>query len=228
VNASRSVTRVVTAMTIVGTLFGTSFQLAHASRAEANAGPAARQTKNLIKNPGAEAGSGSSDGSVVDVPNWEPTGATSVKYGATGGFPGMNTPGPAKRGKNFFGGGPYAAENVESQVQTVQLGSYAVAIDAGRVKFTLDAWLGGYASDGDNATVYLTFYTASHQYLSGAVIGPVTHQQRHDQTKLMSKTGKGPVPKTARSVMVDVEFVGTNGGYNNAYADNLSLILTGV
>lgn len=36
------------------------------------------------------------------------------------------------------------------------------------------------------------------------------------------------MPRTTRSALVDIEFDGGNGTYNNAYADNLSLVLTGV
>jgi hypothetical protein len=62
-------------------------------------GPASAVTgaPNLIKNPGAESGPGSGDGSTVAVPNWTvPSGGTftAVKYGATGGFPTASDPGP--------------------------------------------------------------------------------------------------------------------------------------
>ena len=120
-------------------------------------------------------------------------------------------------------------EDVESMMQTVQLGTYGTAIDAGQAKLTFKAWLGGYASDADNATVYLTFYSASHAFLRGVVYGPVTAGQRHNKTKLMMVGGgTAQIPATARSVDVDIEFDGVNGAYNNGYADNLSLILTGV
>jgi hypothetical protein len=47
-------------------------------------------------------------------------------------------------------------------------------------------------------------------------------------TKFLQKTAGGAVPATARSVLIDIEFDGGTGTYNNAYADNLSLVLTGV
>jgi hypothetical protein len=212
-------------------LLGAPFPSALATHANPSVGPAAKKkTKNLVMNPGAESGTGSSNGSVVHIPNWNPTGATAVKYGATGGggFPDAHTPGPPKRGTNFFAGGPYGAESVEVLSQTVKLGTYATAIDAGHVTFTFNAWLGGSGSDADSAVVFLVFYTASQGFLSSTTIGPVTHDQRHDVTKLLLKTAKASVPPTARSVLVDVEFDGGNGTYNNAYVDNLSLVLTGI
>ena len=225
----RSLTRIATAVLIVPALVGSSLQMAAAHRGATTPAPAkVKKTANLIKNPGAESGNGSSNGSVVHIPNWTTTGATAVKYGATGGFPTAQTPGPTKRGTNFFAGGPHAAEDVESIMQTVALGTYGTKIDVGKVKFTLAAWLGGSGSDGDSATVYLTFYSASHAFLSGAAIGPVTNADRNNVTKFLSRTKTAAVPATARTVDIDVELDGVSGTYNNAYVDNLSLILTGV
>ena len=229
--AHRSSVRIATVAVVLATLLSTPLASAEATHGKSGAAPAAKKkTKNLIKNPGAEVGTGSSNGSVVHIPNWNPTGATAVKYGATGGggFPDAHTPGPPKRGTNFFAGGPYGVEDVETLSQTVQIGTYATAIDAGHARFTLNAWLGGSGSDADSAVVYLVFYSSSQQFLSSTTLGPVTHQQRHDVTKFLQKTASAAVPATARSVLVDVEFDGGNGTYNNAYADNLSLVLTGV
>lgn len=224
----RSLTRTGTAVLVAGALFGSSLQVAAAHRDSADPAPAkVKKTKNLIENPGAESGNGSANGSVVHIPNWTTTGATAVTYGA-GGFPTTQTPGPPKRGANFFAGGPHAAEDVESMMQSVALGTYGTRIDGGKVKFTLTAWLGGSTSDADSATVYLTFYSASHAYLSGVAIGPVSNTDRNNITKFLSRSKTAAVPATARSVDIDVEFDGVSGTYNNAYADNLSLILTGV
>ena len=229
--ATGSSVRVVAAAIVVAVSLSTPLGAAHATHDRSGVVPAAKKnTKNLVKNPGAEEGTGSSNGSVVHIPGWNPTGSTAVKYGATGGggFPDAQTPGPPKRGANFFAGGPYGAEDVETLSQTIQFGPYAAAIDAGHVSFTFHAWLGGTGSDADSAVVYVVFYSASGQFLSSSTIGPVSHDQRKNVTTFLLKTGKGSVPKTARSALVDVEFDGGNGSYNNAYADNLSLVLTGV
>ena len=47
-------------------------------------------------------------------------------------------------------------------------------------------------------------------------------------TKFLSRSKTATVPATARTVDIDVEFDGVSGTYNNAYVDNLSLILSGV
>src|SRR5258707_7361945 len=63
---------------------------------------------NLITNGDAEAGIGSTDGSVVTIPGWDRIGnfGTVVQYGSPGGFPDLSSPGPHDRGGNFFAGGP--------------------------------------------------------------------------------------------------------------------------
>ena len=166
----------------------------------------------------------------MHIPNWTTTGATAVKYGAAGGggFPTAQTPGPPKRGVNFFAGGPHAAEDVESVMQTVALATYGTKIDAGKVKFTIAAWLGGSGSDADSASVYLTFYVGLAHLPVGRGHRSVSNTDRNNVTKFLSRTKTALVPANARTVDIDVEFDGVSGTYNNAYADNLSLILTGV
>ena len=61
---------------------------------------------NLLANPGAEAGAGSDDGSLVPLPGWAVEGSlTAVKYGASN-F--LTTEDGARLGggANFFAGGP--------------------------------------------------------------------------------------------------------------------------
>ena len=85
---------------------------------------------NLIVNGNAEAGAGSSDGSIVPVPGWTTKGNfTVVQYGASGGFPDASSAGPGDRGLNFFAGGPGSTSS--SATQTIDLSSYETAIDTG-------------------------------------------------------------------------------------------------
>jgi hypothetical protein len=231
-NRSRLVARVVTMAMVMGTLFGSPLQAAHASRGK-SAGPAVvRKTPNLIKNPGAQSGTGSTDGSIVTVPNWSTySDATVVQYGSPGGFPDANTPGPPQRGTNFFDGGLNTLGLYPLQTelqQTVRLGRFRAAIDAGRVSFTAKAWLGGYAADKDNARVYFEFDDAQMMDVGEASLSPVTRLQRQSQTKFLLRTSTGMVPKTARTVFISIVFIGLNGVSIDGYADNLSLVLSGI
>ena len=200
-------------------------------------GAFAATSPNLISNPGAESGPGSSNGVVVHVPNWieiAPSNFTAVKYGATGGFPTNSSPGPSNRGKNFFAGGPTSGPNGENSptaVQRIPLKPYVSAIQAGTAKFKVQAWLGGVGSKSDSAFVEIDFKTGEKGFgsVTGSVdIGPVTAAQRHNKTGLILQSATGTVPKGTRSVLVQLGMIGSGDGetYVDGFADNLSLVIT--
>jgi hypothetical protein len=183
--------------------------------------------KNIILNPGAEAGPGSTDGSTVPVPHWTvPKGGTftAVQYGASGGFPTKTGPGPKNRGANFFAGGDEAKANTQTATQTDSLKAYAGVIAAGAT-FTLAGYLGGYSSQTDNATVTVTWESSTGTSLGTATIGPVTPAGRHDVTGLLAKSLTGTVPAGSASALVTIKCLRHEGSYNDGYADNLSLTI---
>ena len=185
--------------------------------------PPAAVSGNLILNGDAETGAGSITGyEVVPVPGWTTqNNFTVVQYAAGGGFPDVNTPGPTNRGVNFFAGGPDTAAS--SATQTIDLSSYAVGIDTGNQTYTLAGYFGGYADHPDNATLTITFKDAANQSLGAATIGPVTNQERGNQTALFHRTINGLVPVQSRKVEVSLEMTRYAGAYNDGYADNLFL-----
>lgn len=190
-------------------------------------GPASAVTSapNLIKNPEAESGRGSGDGSTVAVPDWTlPPGGTftAVKYGATGGFPTASDPGPQKRGANFFAGGP--ASSIARADQTISLASYTGIIASGAT-YKLAAWLGGFAGQDDNTTVTIAWEKASGTLLGAVMIGPVSAADRHNVTGLLFRAKKGTVPHGTTKAVVNVEMSRAAGSYNDGYADNLSLTI---
>ena len=95
---------------------------------------------NLVVNGNAEAGPGApSNSGVMKPPGWTTTGEfTAVKYGASGGFPDMTSPGPSDRGANFFAGGNVP---VSTATQTISLAAGAADIDKGTVTYVFSAWL---------------------------------------------------------------------------------------
>lgn len=188
----------------------------------------AQFNSNLVVNPGAESGTGSSDGqSVVPVPGWTTTGnATAVVYGAggAGAYPSLSDPGPANRGVNFFSGGP---NNVASSLsQTIALGFGTSTIDAGLASYGLSAYLGGYQTQNDNTIVIATFLNGLGASLGTATLGPVTAADRGNATGLLLRSTSGVVPVGARSVSLALNFARTDGAYDDGYADNVSLVLT--
>lgn len=194
----------------------------------------ASTTKTLILNGTAEAGTGSSNGGVVTVPDWTDTNGasfTAVKYGATGGgFLTASSPGIPKNHKlNFFAGGPGDPDDSIVAAQTVNLSSYVNAIKGGHVTAEIQGWLGGSGSATDEAFVEVDFKNKKG-FLTGSslTIGPVTEAQRGGVTELMKQTNTATVPKGARSAYVQLIFDRISGTtYNDAFMDDIGLFLKG-
>jgi hypothetical protein len=158
----------------------------------------------------------------VKTPDWASTGgATAIQYG-TSGYPTLSEA-PPSPGKNFFFGGEDDA--MGSLTQKIDVSQYSTSIDAGQVKYVLSGWLGGYSTQGDDATLTVTFEGASGTALGKGSIGPVTDAQRKDMTKFLEQSSNGPVPMGTRSVLVVLSMTRQEGSSNDGYADNLSLVL---
>ncbi len=192
---------------------------------EPTAPPEAALGENLIFNGDAEYERGYIGWeSVPDawVPGWyDPYYFTVVQYDSPGGYPLSSDPGPEDRGNNFIAGGWTSGDTEASW--TVDLSPLTSAIDGG-VTWDLSGWLGGYASQEDTASVTATFMDASGTTLSTATIGPVSASDRDYSTGLLEQSASGNVPVGTRQLLVTVN-ASRASGYNDGYADNLSLIL---
>ena len=182
---------------------------------------------NLIVNGNAEADIGSNDGGqIAAVTGFASTGQfTVVQYGASGGFPQPADPGPTDRGNNFFAGGPTSALSTGSQI--LQVGDASTAIDSGTVGYDLSAWLGGFSTQDDNAVLTLAFLDNDAAQLGTASLGPVTEPDRGGNTGLLFRDLMGLVPAGTRSIDVTLTLTRDEGSYDDGYADNLSLVLSG-
>ncbi len=183
---------------------------------------------NLILNPGAEAAPGAtSSGAKVAVPNWTPTTTfTSVSYAAGSGFPDATEAARIGGGTNFFSGGPDS--DTATGTQDINVTGAAAEIDAGAVSATLSAQLGGFESQEDAATVGVAFLGAAGNDLGGpAAVGPVSAADRTSKTQFVARSATAAVPRGTRTMRVTISAVRRNGTYNDGYADNLSLTLTG-
>ena len=191
----------------------------------------AAMSPNLLKNGTAEGAAGGTGG-VVSVPGWTRetgTSFTAVKYG-TPGFPSTTAAAPPNRGKNFFAGGP-ADSSFPDQVavQNISLSKYVTKIKGGKVTFTIAGWFGGKSNLTDEAFMEVDFKNASGGLIgTGGTVGGITASQRHNTTELLHSLKTGKVPAGARSVFVQLIFDGSGTAYNNAYADNVTLTLSGV
>ena len=190
---------------------------------------------NLIVNGNAESGTGSSDSSTtapVPIPGWTTTpNITEHTYdpAGSGAFPDVNASAAIGGGNQFFAGGPGngAGNTVETATQDINVATAAAEIDAGTVTATLSADLGGFSTQGDNAAVTATFLNSAGAQLGTLSVGPVTAADRNNTTQLLRRSASGTVPPGTRTVRVVLTATKTDGSYNDAYADNLSLTLSG-
>ena len=189
--------------------------------------PLASAGPNLIQNADAEAGPGSESGGELEpVPFWTKVNDgsfTVVQYNDSNGGPSLTSPGPAVRGTNYFSGGPENAESMATQL--IDLSFAAAAISAGNVGFTLSGWLGGYASQNDHALLSATWIDFDGAAGSSVTLDSVFADERDSTTGLIFHTLSGYVPSTARSVLITLDMIRTDGSYNDASADNLSFSL---
>ena len=183
--------------------------------------------KNLIVNGGAEGAKGSPDAGVVPVPGWQATGTfTAVQYDTPDSdYMKKIDPGPTDRGANYFSGGPDS--ETSSGTQEIDVSRSAGAIDKGSVSFQLAGRLGGWDGQGDHATLTISFLDSGETTLGQVKIGPVGNQDRKGATGLLFRQATGRVPKKTRKIEVVLLLTRTDGVYNDGYADNLSLRLSG-
>src|SRR5262245_16034256 len=180
--------------------------------------------KNLIKNPGADAGTGvTSVGAYGVVPGWTTEAGQfgAASYTFPNGWFSKSSKGSSKRGKNyFFGGTTTEAVSAKATVgkQTIKLPAAA----AGR-KVTLGGWLGNY---GSGPSANMTQVRAEFADASGAVLARlrIGNDTTIAGTDMAFRSRKGTVPQGATQVTVVVSFAGGNN-YKLAGADDLSLVL---
>jgi hypothetical protein len=195
--------------------------------AAASAAPAATCGicgKNLIKNPGAEAGAGvTAVGAYGAVPGWTSTAGQfgAASYTFPNGWFGKSSKGSPKRGKNyFFGGTTTEATSAKATVgtQTIKLSAAA----AGR-KVTLGGWIGNY---GTGPSANMTQVRADFADASGTVLARlrIGNDTTVSGTDMAFRSRKGKVPAGATQVTIVVSFAGGNN-YKLAGADELSLVL---
>jgi RHS repeat-associated protein len=180
---------------------------------------------NLIVNGNGEAALGAdSDNVAASVPGWNRTGNfTTVQWEGPGGFPNQVIPGPVNRGANFFAGGPN--NGFSSAYQDIDVSSAASAIDGASVQYDFSAYLGGYASQGDNAVITADFKNTAGTILATITLGPLTSYDRHNSSGLWPRSATGSLPAGTRTITVTMNMTRQDGSYNDGYADNLALVL---
>ncbi|MER6999631.1 phosphoesterase [Streptomyces sp. NPDC000410] len=185
---------------------------------------------NLVINGDAETGPGGSAEPVGSVTGWNVReGAPAlIAYSNGGGYPTPADPGPPARGSRFFSGGNSPRTALVQDIALPEQGTTGRrAVDAGRVRYTLAGWLGGYAAQEDGARLSVEFRDAKGTPVALSVLGPVTAAERQSRTGLVERTASATVPPGARSARLLLVFTRSGGGTSNdGYADAISLTLT--
>ena len=178
---------------------------------------------NLLVNGDAE-GVAAAPSPVTTFAGWSSDGNVSILQYGVGDYPSSTSPGSTARGNNFFYGGSVGTATAS---QNVSLSFAAASIDAGGVSYAVSAWIGGWSTQGDAATVSVTFYDANLQQVgSSAAIGPVSAAERGDTTSLLERSTSASVPAGARTATVTMSFARAAGTSNDGYVDDVSLVLT--
>jgi hypothetical protein len=186
----------------------------------------AQPTGNLVQDPAGEGVMGASDQtSVVHPVSWDTTGSFTVaQYGAPG-FPTS----PGSGSPNLFAGGPPSSA-ISSATQTIALAPDTSQLNSGDWSATLSADLGGYASEPYEMVLSADFLNSSGATLSALIAGPVTSAERQGATELLPESASAKVPVGTNAVRVTMTATAPTssgpGGYNSAFADNVSLVLS--
>lgn len=189
---------------------------------ERPAAPAPVPDGNVLGDPGAETGTGAWTSlggfAATAFGTLEPDGADLFPTAATGEALGA--------GRAFFAGGE-AAES--ALLQRIDLAASARAVDTGGARAALSGLLGGYGRDADLVRLTATFRDPAGVPLGSVVLDGPAPADRGNATTLLPRSAQAAIP--ARTRAVDVVLAGTRVGgdaerFNDAYADNLALVLS--
>ena len=109
--------------------------------------------------------------------------------------------------------------------QEIDLSGISEEIGWGNLTYSLTAYIGGYSNQNDCMEVLVEFFDSSGNLLLSGGIGPVYAADRNYTTGIHLHEEIGQVPADSAWVRVTLNAY-LEYGYNDAYADNVSLILS--
>jgi hypothetical protein len=205
-----------------------SVLLLHGSALPVSAANTAFDT-NLVKNPGAEAGSAAHTGSpgdptVVAIPKWSSTAGTHftvVEYGAAGGYPTAAEGNRINGGDQFFAAGlKTSANQCNFLQQNIELVGRDTLINSDSVRADLSAWIATFDSQPDAGAVSVRFLSANANTLGGFSTAVV----RKTNGVFQHVTASMVVPRQTHVLKVVLSGVGTPSGAEcDAYFDRISV-----
>lgn len=172
--------------------------------------------QNLLFNGDAE-----SDVPGGSAPGWTFSSGFLVDFYG-GGNLAVNDPGPAARGKNFFYGG-FSGQS--SATATVDLSKCSGLIERQAVTLKVSGFLGGFASQDDNMVVRFGIEQGA-SITKELTLGPVLAADRSNTSGLVLREASTLLPKGTCSLLVQMTATRTAGASNDAYADNLTAVVS--
>lgn len=148
-------------------------------------------------------------------------------HGASGYPPSNIVNSTGLTGQTFPGGASLLTGSGASSVatQTIDLTPSAAAIDNRNVDALLSVYIGGYAGQQDQARVTYSFYDAAGNNLAETAFGPVTAADRGGVSGFVPFADSIRLPASVRSAVITISTQRFTAPANDAYIDNVSLVL---
>ncbi|HEV8607339.1 MAG TPA: endonuclease/exonuclease/phosphatase family protein [Tepidisphaeraceae bacterium] len=182
---------------------------------------------NLISNGSAEANPGAAAGADRVLVDWETTATnnstTAQLYNKSGYAPAIPS-----GGANYFYGSsfPFAPAETHSIRQKISVADLTAGIDLGLARYDLSGYFGGVTTQNDAAALTATFLNSLGASLGAITIGNVTAAERLNVTRLLLRNTSGLIPMSTRDIELTLSFAKTTeNSFNDASADNLSLVI---
>jgi len=176
--------------------------------------------KNLVQNPGAEAGAGTAGYAKVAIPHWDVAGSpfTVVRYGSAA-FPTKAESQRISGGNKFFACGP-DTESATAR-QRIPLHGRQTITNNHHLRVRFSALIASYGSQGDYGIAYVLFYAADGTELDNLRAGPV----EASDNLFIRKQASMLVPAETSYMAVELVGVRVNGSYCDAFFDSVRLVL---
>ncbi len=179
--------------------------------------------KNLVKNPGAEAGIGGNGYTVLAIPNWHTDAGydfTAAKYGSPGGFPTKAESTRIGGGTNFFTCGNGPGNELR---QTMRILGRNNPIDAGLIYYTFKARVATYGTQTDAGYLQLVGFTDST--LNTQTFNKVSQMVTGTNGRFRTLKMVDVMPANTRYLYLFLGGSRLEGDYCDAYFDNVSFVL---
>lgn len=162
----------------------------------------------------------------ISISDWQDsTPATINTYATMGGgeisfSERLAIPVPPDKGGCFFVG-----HDDCTITQEIGIAELFYKTNRGEIGYELSGWIGGWLNHEDALEITASFYNYSDELIGSAAIGPVTAEQRNNQTCFVERSDTGIIPSGTLRIIIRLTTTRRDGESADAYADNLKFVL---